>query len=132
MSESFVGPAYYAGRTGQTLTIGQEVLLNEASELIRESSPGIEDRIGEGIAEVRVMGIVCDVVLRYLANPSLASQVGDGPFLTSWAARSSRGMFLTDDELAALSPPTQVGRTAGVGTIRVGLTVRPNLDRRRW
>jgi hypothetical protein len=122
---SLVDPAEYAARTGQTLGVGQEVLLEEASDLVRENSPGIEARFGVDISEVRVKGIVCDVVRRYLANPTLASQQGDGPFLTSWAARSARGMFLTDDEISTLNPTTVAGRARGVGSIRVGIPVRP-------
>jgi hypothetical protein len=122
---SFVDGPYYAGRTGQTLSAGQEVLLEEASELIREAAPGIEDRIGNGISEVRLMGIVCDVVFRYLANPALASQVGDGPFLSSWSAVNARGMFLTADETAELTATPATGRPRGVGTIRLTMPVRP-------
>lgn len=134
-SMAFATAQYYADRAGQSLSdfnAGQlGILLEEASALIRRNAPGIDERIGlptsqGGVELVRVKGIACDIVFRYLANPSMASQIGDGPFTTAYAS-DARGLFLTPGEAAELNPAieTDTGRVPGVGSFRITTPVTP-------
>jgi hypothetical protein len=126
----FADPGHYAVRTGQTLDSTQMaqvgVLLDEASALLRERVSDLDARLAAGtLAAAIPKGIVCDMVFRYIANPTRASSVGTGPFVSTYASVNARGLYVTDDELAALAPASAAGAGAGVGSIRLGLPVSP-------
>jgi hypothetical protein len=129
VADSFAGTDDYATRTGQTLTTAEAaqvaVLLGEASEMIREASPGIDDRMAAGSpAPTLVTGICVRMVFRYLANPKQSASDTTGPFTSSWAGANTRGLVLTEDDLAILNRTIgQIATPRGVATIRVGVPV---------
>jgi hypothetical protein len=128
MAASFASSEDYELRTGQTLDAQGKAqvsaLLGEASELIREHSPGIDDRVTAGSpAPTLVAGITVRMVSRYLANPDQASNLATGPFSRGWAAVNARGLWVTEDEKAVLNPVTASTTARGVGNIRVGTVV---------
>lgn len=135
---AFANTEDYAARTGQTLTDAQitqvALLLEEASALMRGSSTDLDARMAAGQpAATLVTGICVRIVMRYLANPTQASQLTTGPFSRAYAAVNARGLYLTADDLADLAPPVQAGVARGVGTVRVGLPVGTVGQRRfRW
>lgn len=127
----------YELRTARTLSAAERVqvtaLLGDASALIRSASADLDARIAAGTLDAGlVTGIAVRVVQRFLSNPTGASQVTSGPFSRAYAASNTRGLFLTDEDLAALTPPV-VNGARGVGTIRVGLPVGVAREPRpRW
>ena len=130
MADPFATSEDYELRTGQTLDPDRKpqvtALLGDASELIREHSPGIDDRMAAtppSPSQSLVAGICVRMVVRYLANPELAAAASSGPFAKSWASNNARGLWLTDDELAVLNPPAATTTARGVGNIRVGTVV---------
>lgn len=129
MADPFATPDDYTARTGQTLDSSERVqvttLLEEASELIREHSPGIDARItAENLAPTLATGICVRVVQRYMANPTQAAARTTGPFTVSWSGANTRGLWITEDELATLNGPATASTTArGVGSVRLATVV---------
>lgn len=136
-AEPFAGPAEYAERTGQALSDIQHVqvatLLAEASAIMRAQIGDLDERVAAGTVDrVIAAGVCVRMVQRHLANPHAASSrsATTGPFseAESWSNQqaSRTGLYLTDDDRAALGATTAVvGARGPAGSIRVGLPTAP-------
>lgn len=116
-------------------------IIAQASALLRQAAPSIDDRIDRynadfsdltGVSADVVAAVLAGVVKKYLVNPTgIASQTDtDGPFShsVSYALRSekeARGVLqITADDLAALFPSRKRLR-AGTIRLRPSLAPRP-------
>lgn len=140
----FAEAAAYMIRTGQQLTANETVRvatwLADASAIMRAQVVDLDANIESGlVAPVVAEGVCVRMVERYLTNPTGASSKSEtsGPFSESlsWTQQGGRmGLYLTAEELVALSPVDPTSGPGSVGTVRVGLPIRPRdrSGRRAW
>jgi len=87
-------------------TINAEALLDDAWAMLLSRRPNLEADITAGtVSEENVVRVICAVVLRVLRNPGglLEEKVDDYSYRRD-AATSTGGLYITDDELADLTP----------------------------
>lgn len=110
-------------------------LLKRASQLVRDTYPGIDDRIAAGTVAADSVGLaVLNMVARVLRNPSGLRSETTGPFSRAYDPDAASGMLsITAAETNLLSPPTTATGTRGkIGTARVTGGMVPKTPRRDW
>lgn len=93
------------------------VQLEFASEILRSLVPLLDDRLEDDtLSRPLVVGVLCEMVRRKLADPVRREQLEDAEFEydTAWM---KAGIWPTDQELALLRPKVAKGR-GRYGTIR--------------
>jgi hypothetical protein len=113
-------------------------LLKRASQLVRDTYPGIDAKITAGTVPADSVGLaVLNMVARVMRNPDGLRSQTIGPISRSFDTDQATGMLaLTDAETALLAPEaTGTGRARGkMGTARVtgGMVPPPRTIRRGW
>lgn len=113
-------------------------LIKRASQLVRDSYPGIDDRIAVGTVPADSVGLaVLNMVARVMRNPDGLRSQTIGPISRAFDTDVATGMLeLTGAETALLEPPTGAGRGARgkMGTARItgGMVPPPRTLRRSW
>jgi hypothetical protein len=110
-------------------------LLKRASQLVRDTYPGIDDRISASTVSADSVGLaVLNMVARVLRNPQGLRSETTGPFSRAYDPDSASGMLaITDAETGLLGPPvaTQTAKNR-MGTMRVKGGMVPKTHRRDW
>lgn len=108
-------------------------LLRRASQLVRDTHPGLEAKIAGGRVSADSVGLaVLNMVVRVMRNPNGLRAETTGPFSRSYDPDLASGLLtLTDADTALLAGSRPPRRRAAAGTI----WVRPGLEYghvRRW
>lgn len=110
-------------------------LLKRASQLVRDTFPGIDNRIAAGTVAADSVGLaVLNMVARVMRNPQGLRAETTGPFSRSYDPDSASGMLqiIAADE-ALLAPPAAARTARGrIGTVRVTGGMVPPTHRRGW
>lgn len=125
------------GRLSAARQATARALLRRASQLVRDSYPGIDARVAAGTVPADSVGLaVLNMVARVMRNPGGLRAETTGPFSRSYDPDAASGMLqLTEADLALLTPPGAAGRRARgrMGTLRAtGGMVPPAPIRRAW
>lgn len=124
-----------------SLTIARQAtcraLLKRASQLVRDSYPGIDDKITAGTVAADSVGLaVLNMVARVMRNPDGLRSQTTGPISKAFDMEAASGMLeITDAETSLLIPPGgSTGRNAKgrMGTMRVTGGLAPKTIRRDW
>jgi hypothetical protein len=113
--------------TGPALSTAEsawvDVLIGEASALLRRRLPGLDASITAGTIDATLARmVVTNVVLRVVRNPAGVTQQAVGPESATYAKSQAVGqVVVTDDDIAVLTDPN----AASVGGVLVG-TVNVN------
>lgn len=111
-------------------------LLKRASQLVRDSAPGLDAKITAGNVSADSAGLaVLNMVARVMRNPDGLRSQTIGPISRSFDTELATGMLeLTDGDLALLAPVAVAGRgRRGVmGSVRVTGGMVPKTHRRGW
>lgn len=111
-------------------------LLKRASQLVRDSYPGIDERIASGIVSADSAGLaVLNMVARVMRNPDGLRSQTIGPISRSFDADAASGMLqITTADAGMLIPPANTGRgvRGRIGTVRVTGGMVPKVHRRGW
>ncbi len=112
-------------------------LIKRASQLVRDTVPGIDDKIVAGAAAADSVGLaVLNMVARVMRNPDGLRSQTIGPISRSFDTDLATGMLeLTSAELSLISPPVSSGRSVRtrMGTARIGGGMVPKPEpHRRW
>jgi hypothetical protein len=109
-------------------------LLKRASQLIRDSCPGIDDRIAAGAVPGDSVGLaVLNMVARVMRNPNGLRSETTGPFSRAFDPDAASGMLqITEAERLLLLPPGAATSRRKIGTARVTGGMVPPPHRRHW
>lgn len=110
------------GALNATRSATCRALLKRASQLVRDSYPGIDQRIGDGLVPADSAGLaVLNMVARVMRNPDGLRSQTVGPISRSFDTDVATGMLqLTSAEAGLLIPPvTRAGARGKFGTVRV-------------
>lgn len=110
-------------------------LLKRASQLVRDTFPGIDTRIAAGTVAGDSVGLaVLNMVARVLRNPQGLRSETTGPFSRAYDPDAASGMLqITDAETGLLAPPVaRTGARGKLGTARVTGGMVPKTHRRDW
>jgi hypothetical protein len=111
-------------------------LLRRASQLVRDSFPGIDAKILAGTVPGNSVGVaVLNMVARVMRNPQGLRSETTGPFSRAYDADAASGMLeITAADAGLLVPPESGGRGARgrMGTLRVTGGMVPPVRRRGW
>ncbi len=110
-------------------------LLKRASQLIRDSYPGIDTRIEAGTVPADSVGLaVLNMVARVLRNPAGLRSETTGPFSRAYDPDAASGMLqLTEADALLLLPPGTARSARGkLGSARVTGGLVPSVHRRHW
>lgn len=109
-------------------------LLKRASQLIRDTYPGIDARIAAGTVPGDSVGLaVLNMTARVMRNPNGLRAEATGPFSRAYDPESASGMLqITEAEAALVVAPASSRAKSRIGTARItgGLVPRPH--RRGW
>lgn len=96
-------------------------LLKRASQLVRDSYPGIDTRIAAGTVSGDSVGLaVLNMVVRVMRNPAGLRSETTGPFSRAYDPDAAGGMLsITDAETAMLIPPPSRTARGRIGTARI-------------
>lgn len=96
-------------------------LLKRASQLVRDSYPGIDDRISAGTVAADSVGLaVLNMVARVMRNPGGLRSETTGPFSRAYDPDAASGMLqLTDGDIALLVPVVRIGARGRLGSTRI-------------
>lgn len=109
-------------------------LLKRASQLVRDTYPGIDTRIAAGTVPADSVGLaVLNMVARVMRNPNGLRSETTGPFSRAYDPDAASGMLqITESDGVLLIPPA-VSRAKGkIGTVRVTGGMVPPVHRRHW
>lgn len=109
-------------------------LIRRASQLVRDTYPGIDARIATGVVAADSVGLaVLNMVARVMRNPQGLRSETTGPFSRSYDTALASGMLTIDDtDAGLLVPPVAGTRAKGrLGTMRVtgGMVPPTSYDR---
>jgi hypothetical protein len=109
-------------------------LLKRASQLIRDSYRGIDDRIAAGTVPADSVGLaVLNMTARVLRNPNGLRSETTGPFSRAYDPDAASGMLqITAAETGLLLPVSSGGSKGKIGTVRVTGGMVPSTHRRHW
>jgi hypothetical protein len=111
-------------------------LLRRASQLVRDSYPGIDARILAGTVPGSSVGLaVLNMVARVMRNPQGLRSETTGPFSRAYDPDAASGMLqIAGEDSSLLLPPEQGGRLARgrMGSVRVTGGMVPPTHRRGW
>jgi hypothetical protein len=109
-------------------------LLKRASQLIRDSYPGIDGRISAGTVPADSAGLaVLNMVARVMRNPNGLRSETTGPFSRAYDPDVASGMLqISAADIALLAPPGVSGARSRIGTARVTGGMVPPAHRRGW
>lgn len=110
-------------------------LLKRASQLVRDSFPGIDARIAAGTVPGDSVGLaVLNMTARVMRNPQGLRAETTGPFSRSYDPDAASGMLaITAADADLLTPATGGSRAKGqLGSFRVTGGMVPPVARRGW
>jgi len=111
-------------------------LLKRASQLVRDSYPGIDERIVAGTVPGDSAGLaVLNMVARVMRNPGGLRSETTGPFSRAYDPDAASGMLqIISADAGLLLPPVDTSRGARgkIGTARVTGGFVPSTHRRGW
>lgn len=109
-------------------------LLKRASQLIRDSYPGIDDRIAAGTVPADSVGLaVLNMVARVMRNPNGLRSETTGPFSRAYDPDAASGMLqITDAEISLLVPPVISTAKGKMGSTRITGGMVPAATGRDW
>jgi len=109
-------------------------LLKRASQLIRDSYPGIDTRIGAGTVPADSVGLaVLNMVARVMRNPGGLRSETTGPFSRAYDPDAASGMLqITGAEISLLVPPAVSGARGKMGSSRITGGMVPAAHQRDW
>lgn len=113
-------------------------LIKRASQLVRDSYPGIDAKMSAGTVPADSVGLaVLNMVARVMRNPDGLRSQTIGPISRSFDTDVATGMLeLTGAETALLEPPVTTGKSARgkMGTARItgGMVPPARTIRRGW
>ncbi len=111
-------------------------LIKRASQLVRDTVPGIDAQISAGTLPGDSVGLaVLNMVARVMRNPDGLRSQTIGPISRAFDTDLATGMLeITDAELSLLIPPVPSGRRARgkMGTARITGGMVPKPHRRGW
>jgi hypothetical protein len=96
-------------------------LLKRGSQLVRDSYPGIDDRIVAGMVAADSVGLaVLNMVARVMRNPGGLRSETTGPFSRAYDPDAASGMLqLTDGDIGLLLPVVRIGARGRLGSSRI-------------
>lgn len=110
-------------------------LLKRASQLIRDSYPGIDERIAAGTVPGDSVGLaVLNMVARVMRNPGGLRSETTGPFSRSYDMDAASGMLeiTSADSVLVAVPASSTGARGKMGSARVIAGLAPKVHRRNW
>lgn len=111
-------------------------LIKRASQLVRDTVAGIDDRIAAGTVPANSAGLaVLNMTARVMRNPDGLRSQTIGPISRSFDTDLATGMLeITEADLGLLVPPavSSRGQRAKMGTVRVQGGLVPPPRRRGW
>jgi hypothetical protein len=112
--------ALYGGLSDAKATTAR-ALLKRASQLIRDSYPGIDTRTEAGTVPADSVGlVVLNMTARVMRNPNGLRSETTGPFSRSYDPDAASGLLqITATDVGLLLPPVTAGARGRFGTIRV-------------
>lgn len=123
------------GALSATRSATARALLKRASRLVRDTYPGIDERITAGTIAADSVGLaVINMTARVMRNPSGLRAETTGPFSRSYDPESASGMLqITDAETGLLAAAAVTrGARGKMGTARVTGGMVPKTHRRDW
>lgn len=111
-------------------------LLKRASQLVRDSYPGIDARVVAGTVPADSVGLaVLNMVARVMRNPGGLRSETTGPFSRAYDPDAASGMLqIISADAGLLLPPVDTSRGARgrLGTVRIDGGFVPRTHRRGW
>lgn len=109
------------GSLGAARAATARALLKRASQLVRDTYPGIDERITAGTVPADSAGLaVLNMVARVMRNPGGLRSETTGPFSRAYDPDAASGMLqITAGDVALLVPPAPGGARHRIGTARV-------------
>jgi hypothetical protein len=109
-------------------------LLKRASQLIRDTYPGIDTRIAAGTVPGDSVGLaVLNMVARVMRNPNGLRSETTGPFSRAYDPDAASGMLqITEAEVSLLVPPGVSGVRGKMGSTRITGGMVPAAEPRDW
>lgn len=104
---------------GSDADIQLMALIDKAGTRLASRMPSIQRRLDAGTLDPEVVqGVVEDMVLRVIRNPTARRSIGLDDFQETIDTSTSTGLlYVSEDELALLRPPSR----RRVGSIRLGV-----------